>query len=577
MSADEIGQLHASAAHAAEAAGAASRTARDQAEAKRDAPWYQEALRALHPFKPEFQARWALEGFMTKVPTRLDGKQGYYRTSFDNALLPTVRHNHCRWDVGDCTARAVLSWIALREMTGDTTTGREVERGQREYLLTQCNPKTGLIYYDVDKAGNYHYQIWDQSRTLRALVRWCQTQPEERTRIAPLVDRMIHGLEQFATLRGVDPTWGPWLAWPSDEFTNDRPGPPLSPDMDNLREGLCIEPLVEYAEMTKNPEILDLAIRYANCVMGGHAGDNAPADRRRVFQIGEDGSFSQHFHCKTTTLIGIAKLGRYLALHGRLDEGKRYLHRVRTSYDWILDPCNPGRGSRIGWMPERPGIEIHEACCVADMTELAQALANCAPLAAEFHDWANLHDDVEAMAVNVIARSQIHLTARFQSRLTQFYRRNGANVEEQLAAAQVFDGLMPAVICHNDLIWHRGNEDCLICGGCCMYSGVIALYTGWRDAMTFSDGQLRVNYFLNRQSPQAAMTTRQPLSGEARIVLRTTGRRADPRAGLADAATIVDRGERPPRADRRPTRRDGPLPDHRSSRRRRRNPGSVSA
>jgi len=93
-------------------------------------------------------------------------------------------------------------------------------------------------------------------------------------------------------------------------------------------------------------------------------------------------------------------------------------------------------------------------------------------------------------------------------------------VTEQLAAAQVFDGLMPAVIYHNDLVWHRGNEDCLICGGCCMYSGVIALDTVWRDAMTFRDGKLRINYFLDRQSPQAAMTTGQPSRGEAEIVLR---------------------------------------------------------
>ena len=79
---------------------------------------------------------------------------------------------------------------------------------------------------------------------------------------------------------------------------------------------------------------------------------------------------------------------------------------------------------------------------------------------------------------------------------------------------------MPAVIQHNDLVWHRDGEDALVVGGCCMYSGVIALYTGWRDAMSFSDGRLRINYFLNRESPYAAMTTRQPRSGQAEIVLR---------------------------------------------------------
>jgi len=494
--------------------------AKKQADAKRDAPRCQEAVQKPRSFEPAVQARWALEGFMTKAPRRLDGKEGYYRTVFDCALLPTVKRKHDNWDLGDCTGRAVLSWDALREMTGDATTGHEVERGQREYLLSLLHPETGLVYYEVDPAGKtYRYQIWDQSRTLRALVQWYKTRPEDRARITPLVERMIRGLERFATLRGVDPAWGPWLAWPSDTFTNDQPGPAFSAG-DNLRGGLSIEPLVEYAELTRNPKILDLAVRYANCVMGGHAGDNVPPDRRRVFQIAEDGSFIKHFHCKTTTLIGVAELGRYLAVEGRLDEAKRYLRRVRTSYDWILAPSNPGRGTRMGWMPERPGRDIHETCCVADMIELAETLASCSPLDPEFRDWANLHDDVEAMLVNVVARSQIHLTPKFRSRLAEFYRRNGADVEEQLAAAQVFDGLMPAVIQHNDLVWHRDGEDVLVVGGCCMYSGVIALYTGWRDAMTFDDGRLRINYFLNRQSPQAVMTTRQPQSGQSEIVLR---------------------------------------------------------
>ena len=53
-----------------------------------------------------------------------------------------------------------------------------------------------------------------------------------------------------------------------------------------------------------------------------------------------------------------------------------------------------------------------------------------------------------------------------------------------------------------------------------MYAGAIALYTGWNDAMTFTNGQLRIHYFLNRRSAQAAMTTQQPLSGQAEIVLQ---------------------------------------------------------
>jgi hypothetical protein len=527
LSAGEVRQLHAQAAGQVELEAAAARARLEEAEARRDASWHQEAVQALRPFQPEAQARWALEGFMTKAPRRLEGRQGYYRTVFDCALLPTVKRNHAQWDIGDCTARSILSWTGLREMTGDLATGGEVERGQREYLLANLNPDTGLISYQADTAKQeYRYQIWDQSRTLRALVRWYETRPQDRARLRPLIERMVGGLERFATLHGTDPVWGPWAAWPSDEFTNDQPGPPVAPQMDNLREGLSIEPLVKYAELTGDTKSLDLAVRYANCVMGGHAADNAPPERRRVFRIAADGSFTAHLHCKTTTLIGLVRLA---AGQGRLAEAKRYLRLARASYDWILSPDNSGRGSRIGWIPERPGSDIHETCCVADMMELAGALASCATLDAEFQDWSRIHDDVEAMLVNVVGRSQIHYTPRFENRLAEFYRRNGANVSEQLAAGRVFDGLMPAVIYHNDLVWPKGGTGAawpasdggsLICGGCCMYSGAIALYTGWQDAMSFTNGQLRIQYFVNRQSPQAAMTTQQPLSGQAAIMLR---------------------------------------------------------
>jgi hypothetical protein len=530
LSVGEVRQLYDEAASQVEIAVAAARARLEAAEARRDAVWYPEAVRALRTFQPEVQARWALEGFMTKAPRRLNGKEGYFRTVFDCALLPTVKRNHAQWDIGDCTARAILSWTGLREATGDLTTGGEVERGQREYLLANLNPDTGLIYYQADAARKeYHYQIWDQSRTLRALVRWYETQPQDRARLQPLIERMVCGLERFATLRGTDPVWGPWVAWPSDEFTNDKPGPALAPQIDNLRDGLAIEPLVKYAALTGDNNSLELALRYASCVMGGHAGDNVPPERRRVFQIAPDGSFIAHLHCKTTTLIGLVELARFLAGQNRLAEAKPYLRLARASYDWILSPDNAGRGSRIGWIPERPGRDIHETCCVADVMQLAEALASCDTLAPEFRDWVNLHDDVEAMVVNVVARSQIHYTPKFENRLAEFYRRKGANVSEQLAAGRVFDGLMPAVIYHNDLIWSSGGGSAvwpasdggsLICGGCCMYAGAIALYTGWNDAMTFANGQLRIHYFLNRRSSQAAMTTQQPLSGQAEIVLQ---------------------------------------------------------
>ena len=119
------------------------------------------------------QARQSMKGFMLQISRRLPGPEGHYRPSFSCALLPqaAIAGGHgmmARWECGDLTSRAVLGWIALREMTGDMTTGREVEAGQRRFLLSLLHPETGLAFVpelsNKDK-GAYQYHSWDQSRT----------------------------------------------------------------------------------------------------------------------------------------------------------------------------------------------------------------------------------------------------------------------------------------------------------------------------------------------------------------------------------------------------------------------------
>ena len=143
---------------------------------------------AVKPLDPVEQARRAMAGFMSKTPLRLPGAEGHYRAMFDSVLVPVPKCGHAhdgawfeRWDLGDCTGRAVLAWAALREMTGDQTTGLDVEQGQRKFLLSLLHPQTGLVWYNADaKTGTYRYHIWDQSRTLRALVCWFQSKPDDR-------------------------------------------------------------------------------------------------------------------------------------------------------------------------------------------------------------------------------------------------------------------------------------------------------------------------------------------------------------------------------------------------------------
>ena len=478
----------------------------------------------MAPLDLSRQAERALKGFMIHNPERLPGPEGYYRTHFSCILLPAAGLEHGRWDCGDMTSRAIMAWIGLREMTGDGQTGREVEEGQRRFLLSLFDSRTGLVFVPelADKTkGTCSYHSWDQSRTLRALVRWYMTAPTEREQLVPLIHRMIRGLDEFADIRGTDATWGPYACWSADEFDQDRKPVPHPFDLTGYPDigevipdpaGSCIEPLAMYAMLTDDSKALDLAIRFTNGELGQHRSDKFPPDQKRFAGFAPDGSFAGHFHSKSTTLIGIAKLARYLCERGRLEEGRRYLRAVRKTYDWIFSPDNAARGSRIGWFRERPRAPDPEMCCTADMIELAEAMGGCATLDDEFCDWADLYDDVEAMTVNTIARAQIRMTPEFEEFLASRY---GPDASRQLETARRLDGAWGTGPLPNDMVWNN----CIPVSGCCQYAGVRGLFSGWRASMSRGNGELRINYFLNRRSPAATMSTAMPGSGKAEITL----------------------------------------------------------
>jgi hypothetical protein len=146
----------------------------------------------------ESAARKALSGFMVNNPERLAGPEGFYRCYFNVSVLPKPALWHDPWDLGDCTGRAVSDWAYLRKMLDDHTTGKLVEQGQKGFLLSLIDPESGLISSKLSSAGRAGYEglirsdwsdqfwIWDQGRTLRALIDWyvsLENDPGERSRI----------------------------------------------------------------------------------------------------------------------------------------------------------------------------------------------------------------------------------------------------------------------------------------------------------------------------------------------------------------------------------------------------------
>ncbi len=499
--------------------------AKETAQSKRNTEKQRAALlqawqrQRQEPYDPLAAARLALGGFMTHTSSRLPGPEGHHRPNFASMMLPKATCGHGQWDCGDCTGRALVSWADLREITGDHNTGREVEEGHERFLLSLLHPQTGLVFVpgamDATKGG-YYYHLWDQSRTLRALVRWYATKPADRTRLKPLIERMIVGLDRFARNRGADPLWGEYAGFESDAFHNDQPVHEVG--FVYMRGGICVAPLVDWAEMTADAKALDLARRFANCELGGHGvvnlaanGNNQSEPLKRYARFGADGSFVGHAHTKTSTMTGVARLGRHLLQHGEAEAGSRYLRAARKTYDWLLTPG--GGASRMGWAPESAGSTISETCTAADMMELAGVLASCASLSPDYVEWSSLYDDLECMTVNVPALTQIRFTQEFETFLRASY---GPEADGLLEIARRFDGTWSSSFFANDL----ARDDGLFLTGCCQYAGVTTLHAGWRNAMQWAKGKLRVNYFLNRSLPQAEMTTALPARGEAHIRLR---------------------------------------------------------
>jgi hypothetical protein len=106
-----------------------------------------------------------------------------------------------------------------------------------------------------------------------------------------------------------------------------------------VRGGLCVEPLVRWTALTDDASALDLALRFANCELGGHGAGEAAANSEAQDRFGPDGSFKGHLHSKTSTLIGLARLGRHLLTHGQPPE-----------------VSNPGRPRRLHERELRAGI-----------------------------------------------------------------------------------------------------------------------------------------------------------------------------------------------------------------------------
>ena len=478
---------------------------------------------------PDLQqaARNCMAGYMCRNPEPVPGAPSSLRTRFECVILPSPRLAHSEWDCGDATGRAVEAWIRGRAITGDLTTGRDVETGQRAFLTSILAPESGLVYVPEKsdpRRGDYYHHLWDQGRTLRALVRWRQaaTGGAERRRVEGHLRTMIRGLRQLAQF-GRHKEWGEYAIYTQERYRSRGPRPKGGGW--TLRSGQLVEPLALHHQFTGDRDALNFALQLARGALSGledlDRGVNAGAGRFGLY-----GEFNGHFHTHASTVLGMARLGVGLIRDGRRAEGRDWVRFSKRVYDWTLDPnLNLNAGGSWGWFPENVEAgrlgPYSELCCVADMIELAAVLAACAPLDEEFRAYAALWDEVARFTRNGLLARQFHDSHRLRALLKTptaplLSRRSFAAFSLAAFGRGAGDGVIESVeagwtdACYpDDLVTIDKDGLWLLPSGCCGHSGIRALDACWEGVQSHRDDTVEVNIPWARSTPRLMVSVRE--------------------------------------------------------------------
>lgn len=444
----------------------------------------------------------SLRNFMVLNPEPIADHPELRRVMFDCNGLPPSVGGYSQWSWGDGTGRAVEAWLGVRQMTGEREFGREVEQAQRDLLFWLLTPETGMPRVPElshPDQGTYYYHMWDQGRTLRALVRWWLATDDaaEKQLLASKIAKLISSLQELASMRE-DPRWGPIAEFPYDVFNNGKGEESFAP----MSGGQLIEPLAMYWPVSGDTKAQAFAEALCNGVLA--AGD-ASSGKTPNYRFGPDGSFTGHFHNKASIALGVARQGAVLLRHGQRDRGLQLLGWAKKVYDWTLSPTNINQGSTWGWFPETMGDgtqarTVMEICCTADMIELAAVLAGAAPLDQTLAPWDGLWDHVERYTLGAVVPSQFTITPAYAALAKA--RGGDLNVASRLVGA--WAGYHPP----NDWVTtlrDDGQHDMLM-GCCCNYAGLRALHACWESIFVDDGNQLTIRLPIARRDAAANQT-----------------------------------------------------------------------
>lgn len=400
---------------------------------------------------------------------------------------------HCKVDDAELVASWYEGLSCAREVVG-TEKGKEQQEAFRRHLMKSWG-EHGLRYHEkYPWTHTMHASFHEMGYVLSALNRCLVLNPDDteaEERAAGLVKGML-GLvikrEKKVFWSGDTEETQPIYEFPNDIYLKDG-----GFDMryhtgrgeQAIRNGVILYPLVQRYAITGDKNALDLAVGYANFLLG-------PS---RYFSYNME--FLGHVHSSMWVASGLVMLGRVTG-------EEFYTKKGKEAYDYVRSMT-----SSFGWVPEyakwHPMKEEHcETCCIKDMLECAHELV----LAGYEEYWA----DINSFVRNQLVENQVTHTGYV---VTDDSRPDANGITYKRINKRMIGGFTGGSL-PNSISLTRFRS----IAGCCAGYAPIGLWRVWNISIEETDSRVTVNIPLNKEVKKAQVRSFYPNEGCMEVTLK---------------------------------------------------------
>ncbi len=459
-------------------------------------------------------ARWALEALRRNPRPALG-----YECRFSISLLayppapgPT---DHDTITAGDTENRMDWEFSRMKEMCGDASAD-EMARGVRQRIMGHLHPD-GLCWVPTAAFARLPGSWANHWTTGKLLVSLCDDYRRSKDEaLRPVCRKMFEALRRRADWSDGRAYYAGGNSCWNDHGWAITDASPYSPAM-------LLIAIATYAHTFGDREALDFAVAVTEGEMASEQWEHwilrdpskltdeqkaqakltssiaiwptAPANTN--LSVRADGSFDHHSHMRGHQGWGMAQVAV-------LTHEPRLVAWCKRLLDFFL-----ARGTDFGWIPESMTYpQRSETCAVADVISMAACMAECG--------YPEYWDTVERFVRNYIREAQFFLAPDYEDLYRKLHP--GEEGEKGLAMAREFEGGFQGAMGINDRCYANTTMDMM---GCCVPEGMRSIHTAWNNTVVRRGAAVYVNMSLDRDAPEAKITSFLPYTGRVDITVKT--------------------------------------------------------